>query len=206
MKNYYEILEVDKKASEEIIEKAYRALVKRYHPDLQNGEIKEEYEEKMKLINEAYDILSNDFKRKQYDEGLQREEISKEEYERLLQENNILRQELDTIGEQYKNQYKDEGSINNMSRVLNEQINRARQQAYQDAYVEDMKNRGYRIKYKHDFKYYLKLVGVLLATALIMLLIYQIPFVKRFFQNLYEENVIFQAIVDVIVNTFKAGF
>ena len=42
MKNYYEILEVDKKASEEIIEKAYRALAKRYHPDLQNGEIKKE--------------------------------------------------------------------------------------------------------------------------------------------------------------------
>ena len=201
MKNYYEILEVDKKASEEIIEKAYRTLAKRYHPDLQNGEIKKEHEEKMKTINEAYDILSNDFKRKQYDEELENETISIEEYNRLLQENNILRQQLNNVVTQ-----RDEGSINNMSRVLNEQINRARQQAYQDAYVEDMKNRGYRVKFKHDFKYYLKLVGVLLATALIMFLIYQIPIVKRFFQNLYEENIIFQAIVDVIVNTFKTGF
>lgn len=201
MKNYYQILEVDRKASEEIIEKAYRTLAKKYHPDLQNTEMQKEYEEKMKAINEAYEILSNDFKRKQYDEDLQREEISIEEYERVLQENNILRQELNKVVH-----YKDEGSINNMSRVFNEQINMARQQAYQDAYVEDMKNRGYKIKYKHDFKYYLKLVGVLLATVLIMFLIYQIPFVKRFFHNLYEENVIFQAIVDVIVNTFKAGF
>ena len=201
MKNYYEILEVDKNASEEIIEKAYKTLAKRYHPDLQNGETKKEYEEKMKLINEAYDILSNDFKRKQYDEGLENETISMEEYKRVLQENNMLRQQLNNVVTQ-----RDEGSINNMGRVLNEQINRARQQAYQDAYVEDMKNRGYRIKYKHDFKYYLKLVGLFFAAALIIFLIYQIPFVKRFFHNLYEENVIFQAIVDVIVNTFKTGF
>ena len=34
MKNYYEILEVNEHASKEIIEKAYRTLVKRYHPDL----------------------------------------------------------------------------------------------------------------------------------------------------------------------------
>ena len=37
MKNYYEILEVDSKASPEVIEKAYKTLVKKYHPDLQNG-------------------------------------------------------------------------------------------------------------------------------------------------------------------------
>ena len=37
MKNYYEILEVDKNASEEVIEKAYKTLAKKYHPDLQNN-------------------------------------------------------------------------------------------------------------------------------------------------------------------------
>ena len=53
MKNYYEILEVDSKASPEVIEKAYKTLVKKYHPDLQNAINKNEYEEKMKEINEA---------------------------------------------------------------------------------------------------------------------------------------------------------
>ena len=53
MKNYYETLEVDKKASPEVIEKAYKTLVKKYHPDLQNEENHVEYEEKMKEINEA---------------------------------------------------------------------------------------------------------------------------------------------------------
>ena len=38
MKNYYDLLEVTPKASKEIIEKAYRVLIKKYHPDLYQGE------------------------------------------------------------------------------------------------------------------------------------------------------------------------
>ena len=41
-KNYYDILEVNKNASPEIIEKAYKTLVKKYHPDLQKNEEKRE--------------------------------------------------------------------------------------------------------------------------------------------------------------------
>jgi len=47
-KNYYDILEVNKNASPEIIEKAYKTLVKKYHPDLQDNNLKAEYEEKIK--------------------------------------------------------------------------------------------------------------------------------------------------------------
>ena len=43
MKNYYEILEVNQKASSEVIEKAYKVLVKKYHPDLYNGEKRRVY-------------------------------------------------------------------------------------------------------------------------------------------------------------------
>ena len=68
--NYYEILEVNKNASPEIIEKAYKTLVKKYHPDLQEDNLKNIYEEKIKKINEAYDILSNSEKRKNYDLNL----------------------------------------------------------------------------------------------------------------------------------------
>ena len=59
MKKYYEILEVDKNASQEVIEKAYKTLAKKYHPDLQQGSMKQQYAEKMKIINEAYDVLSD---------------------------------------------------------------------------------------------------------------------------------------------------
>ena len=57
MKKYYEILEVSPKASNEVIERAYRALIKKYHPDLYDGEEKIHAEEKVRDINEAYKIL-----------------------------------------------------------------------------------------------------------------------------------------------------
>ncbi len=50
MVNYYEILEVSQKASKEVIEKAYKALAKKYHPDL-NQDNKKEAEMKMQKIN-----------------------------------------------------------------------------------------------------------------------------------------------------------
>ena len=63
MKNYYDILEVARNASPEVIEKAYKALVKKYHPDLQPDEKKQMAENKIKLINEAYDVLSDKIKK-----------------------------------------------------------------------------------------------------------------------------------------------
>lgn len=67
MKNYYEILEVDVKASKEIIEKAYKVLAKKYHPDTQSEDKKDWAEAQFKEINEAYEILSNAELRKNYD-------------------------------------------------------------------------------------------------------------------------------------------
>lgn len=214
MKNYYEILEVDKNASQEVIEKAYKALAKKYHPDLQQGIKKQEYAEKMKVINEAYDILSDSFKREQYNQKLQNEQaqsqtISREEQERIMQENYELKQQLNKMGNNCNynnNQPRDEGTILNMSRVLEQQIRAAQRQAYQDAYIEDMRNRGYKIRYKHSLKYYLKLLLVIAITIFAFFLIYQIPVVKDFFGNLYKENILFKAIVDIFKNTFSATF
>lgn len=217
MKNYYEILEVDRNASQEVIEKAYKALAKKYHPDLQQGAMKAQNAEKMKIINEAYDILSDSAKREQYNEQLKDEEIqnqgiSIEEQERILQENYALKQELNRMGSQqrynqmqYQEQMND-GTIVNMSRILTQEINAARKQAYHDAYIQDMQNRGYRIRYKRSFKDYLKLFITIIITAFLCFLIYQIPIVKNFFQNLYNENIIFQAIVDIFKNTFSTQF
>lgn len=71
--NLYEILEVSETASKEIIDKVYKIKVKKYHPDLQRPEDKDFAEEKMKQINEAYEILSDNQKRKQYDDILAQE-------------------------------------------------------------------------------------------------------------------------------------
>ncbi len=64
--DYYKILGVSKKASEEDIKKAYRKLAMKYHPDQTKGDKKSE--EKFKEISEAYAVLSDKEKRSQYDE------------------------------------------------------------------------------------------------------------------------------------------
>ena len=90
-KNYYEILEVDKNASKEIIDKAYKTLAKRYHPDLQTQEGKEQKEEMMKKVNEAYDVLSDENKRTAYNQQLASQNVSMDEYQKILLENELLK-------------------------------------------------------------------------------------------------------------------
>lgn len=65
-KDYYKILGVDKKATQEEIKKTYRKLAVKFHPDKNPGDKKSE--EKFKEINEANDVLSDPEKRKKYDD------------------------------------------------------------------------------------------------------------------------------------------
>ena len=65
-KDYYKILGVDRKASEDEIKRAYRKLALQYHPDRNPGDKKAE--DKFKEINEAHQVLSDTEKRKRYDQ------------------------------------------------------------------------------------------------------------------------------------------
>ncbi|MDY3919742.1 MAG: molecular chaperone DnaJ [Candidatus Limivivens sp.] len=65
-RDYYEVLGVDKGADEATIKKAYRQLAKKYHPDMNPGD--KEAEKKFKEASEAYAILSDPDKRRQYDQ------------------------------------------------------------------------------------------------------------------------------------------
>jgi len=65
MKDYYKVLGVDKNATPEDIKKAYRQLALKYHPDRNKGD--KEAEERFKEINEAYAVLSDAEKKRQYD-------------------------------------------------------------------------------------------------------------------------------------------
>jgi DnaJ-class molecular chaperone len=66
--DYYRILEVRPDASPEVIEKAYKALALKYHPDKHPAERSKWATKKMLLIKEAYQVLSDPIKRRQYDE------------------------------------------------------------------------------------------------------------------------------------------
>lgn len=92
MKDYYELLELSKNASEDTIKKVFRILIKKNHPDLFEGEEKTKAEEKVKELNEAYEVLINEEKRKEYD--LKLEEDNKKENETLqtlIEENKYLK-------------------------------------------------------------------------------------------------------------------
>ena len=65
-RDYYEILEVSKNASAEEIKKAYRKKAIQFHPDKNQGN--KDAEEKFKEAAEAYEVLSNDEKRRRYDQ------------------------------------------------------------------------------------------------------------------------------------------
>ncbi len=66
-RDFYDVLGLSKGASEEEVKKAYRKMARKHHPDL-NKEKQEEAAEKMKEVNEAYEILSDSSKRQQYDQ------------------------------------------------------------------------------------------------------------------------------------------
>jgi molecular chaperone DnaJ len=65
-RDYYEVLGVDKNADDAALKKAYRALAKKYHPDMNPGD--KEAEKKFKEASEAYAVLSDPDKRRQYDQ------------------------------------------------------------------------------------------------------------------------------------------
>ena len=206
-KNYYEILEIDKNASPEIIKKAYSTLAKKYHPDLQPDEKKHEAEEKFKLINEAYETLSDESKRAEYDSNLIENLVSQEQYDSLNQENEYLRNVINELNKKNlsnqdntnnfhpntynipnrNNEYENNNFHNNSNyyKDYEDTLKKAYEKAYHDAYIQDLKNRGYKIRYKKTFKDHIKTIIAFLITIFIIWILLHIPFVK----NLFADNV-----------------
>ena len=221
-KNYYDILEVNKNASPEIIEKAYKVLVKKYHPDLQEPDKKAFFEQKLKNINEAYDTLSNTEKRKQY--NMQLEELEKKQIENLYNENINLKNELNNIKDNSNSAYNNHDNNLNNNLYNNDKNQRTNHNTYQNININNNsesnnkyynQNRYYKTpNYKYDYNYkklYYKnilkiklrhLITDIVAILIIILLFYilwQIPFIRNYLTDLYNENIVIQT----VVNFFK---
>src|ERR1017187_10046818 len=67
-KDYYQTLGVPRTAGSDEIRKAFRTLARQYHPEVAKEKNKKAAEEKFKTINEAYEVLGDQEKRKKYDE------------------------------------------------------------------------------------------------------------------------------------------
>ena len=84
-----------------------------------------------------------------------------------------------------------------------EQMEQARQKAYHDAYIQDLKNRGYRIKYKKSLKDYIKGIIFIILVILVLILLWHVPFIQNFFINLYENNPAIHYVVDFFSDIFN---
>lgn len=202
--NYYDILEISKNASPEIIEKAYKTLVKKYHPDLQENDLKIKYEEKIKKINEAYEVLSDSEKRKNYDFNLKNDEISIDDYNNLYNENINLKNEINYLKSNlnnYKKNYNNNSinnynnnsdnaynSMNNIENKINPQKNYTRNLKYNN----NSKIYNYSIK-KNFFAFILTLLIIIVVSFIFL----HIPFTKNYLINLYNQNSALQFIVDL---------
>ena len=172
-KTLYDILEVSEKASKEVIEKAYRVLAKKYHPDLQTDENKIKAESKMKEINEAYNVLSDELSREKYDEKLasDREREKQEELEKQQEIYTNLNNNI--YNSKNNSQTYSQENINNkdLQRSMQEALKKEQEnlrmqreayakrqaemeQEYNNAYYKYLKSLGYKVKFKWTWKQY----------------------------------------------------
>jgi len=201
MKNLYELLEVSETASNEIIEKAYKILTKKYHPDLQAEEQKEKAEQTMKQINEAYDILSNEEKRKEYDKKLQiqRQEIERKKQAAYYEINKNKTTEIrnssmdDTLQKEIKMHKK-------MEQEIQKNMQAQYEQKYQEAYENYLRSLGYKIKYKWTWKNYKDLLITIFIIIIICAILWFFPPTHKLIIEFYESNDILKTIIDVIGN------
>ena len=103
---HYDVLGVSKNATREEIRKAYKNLVKKYHPDLYGGD-KSYADKKTKEINIAYDVLTDDESRKKYDEEIAKEAGTYSYTEPTQTDPYGARTIYEEVLRDYKNRYKD---------------------------------------------------------------------------------------------------
>lgn len=174
MKNYYQILEVSENASQEVIEKAYRVLAKKYHPDIWPKDKIYFAESKFKEITEAYNILSNNDLRSEYDIKMGFNTSSYERYNNLYDENQKLKQELDSI--------KIKNESQKYSRNTNNTSNNNKPQSYFKKYISNIGNLIYNEAKKPPEERKKDFIAIFITIIIVSILIFvfwKVPFLHK---------------------------
>ena len=237
----YELLDVEEDASKEEIESAYSRLVLEYRQDIKFDEkTNKENEVILNRLKLAYEILTDDAKRKRYDNDLAqkraeslienvvvsepKQEETAEESEGVIEsnesnvessENSAPSKEVYTAKvQEVKKQEevveegltdKEKSEIRKAAqKEFKQKLKKVKQaeaeynEAYNKAYNDYLRKMGYKVEEPWTFKRVRNLIISILVLIVVIVILWNIPPVKEMLNNLYEENFIIKAIVDLI--------
>ena len=196
MINYYDELEVSKTASKEVIEKVYKVLAKKYHPDTTKEVNKQLAEEKFKIISEAYETLSNNEKRKKYDLELEQSNptVSYEEYINVVNQRDTLNEAFNNLKNEiygYRNQNNEQYYNNNYTQ-FNNNTSQDMNPNYNNSNTNSIKKNYYYTDtgepssvfeyYKYKIKEFISNISLLFFSIIIaIIIIYAFSYLSIFF-------------------------
>lgn len=222
----YDLLEVKNDSSKDEIEESYKNLIVEYatNPNLSDKENKEN-ELILSKLKMAYEILVDDEKRKKYDATiakkkaealLQNVSVKKEVPEEIQEEKYVEDDEVAEISQSTQSAEEDLDEEVELTKEEQKKLRQAAQkefktnlkkaqkaeeeyqQAYNEAYNSYLRKMGYQVKEPWTLKRVKNIVIFIIAIIITCALIWIIPPTRRILINIYEENFIVKALVDVI--------
>ena len=146
----------------------------------------------MKKINNAYSILSDENKRKEYDAKLE------EERERLSEPQEEIKYQEDEPNQEY--------GFENLSRKeqarLKRKIEKNANEEYRKLYEDYFRSLGYKVPHRITWKEVKATIKVILIFCAILGLLWLMPFSRNWMISLYNENIVIKLIVDIIRGIF----
>ena len=163
----------------------------------QDGKTKSQ--QKMKKINDPYSILSDNQKRKEYDEKLKEQR----ENEKQIERQKIINETIEGFNKKLKNEYNNEAQIikntlyNEENKTQNN-TNQKEQKVYtKEDYIRDYNKRLRKLKFENWKKNIIINLKVLIIMCIILIFIWLFPPTRKFLVNMYEENIAIQTIVEI---------
>lgn len=217
-KTYYDILEVSRYATDEVINRAHKVLVKRYHPDVQkDSESRKKAAEEMVKVNEAYEVLSDKDKKAKYDKKLELEEQRKNMQNSsngygVYNTNNRSSKKNNSNINRNAGQNVNKSMVNIQNNQAEEEIERQRRliemqgdairENMRQQYYNQLRSMGYTIKEPFSWKKAKRITILIIALIVINFLIFNIPFLANLMSDLEFSNPILAIFIRILRGIF----